>query len=156
MSKQILRGLTMIALILTVAFVNAVVTANAQNRLRLSADIPFEFTVGSKTLPAGSYTIRPVTDNGEVLVISNREQNLSVVRMSTDTVKKHNNKVCLVFHRYGGQSFLSEMWAGESTGKIFAKSRQQRAIEREIATLAAKTDFASSGYEIVEVVAVLK
>jgi hypothetical protein len=156
MSKQILRGLTMIALILTVAFVSAVVSANAQNRLRLSAEIPFEFTVGSKTLPAGSYTVRPVTENGEVLVISNRDQNISVLRLSSDTVKKHNTKVCLVFHRYGGQSFLSEMWAGEATGKIFAKSKQQRAIEREMATLAAKTDFASSGYYIVEVVAVLK
>jgi hypothetical protein len=40
----------------------------------------------------------------------------------------------LVFHRYGGQYFLSQVWtAGDSAGRELPKSRRERGVERETA-----------------------
>lgn len=154
MYKQILKGLTMLALILTVAFVNAAVSAQGQRR-HVSAEVPFEFIVGDTKLPAGKYTIRAATVTGESILISNREQRLSVFRLSTGVMRQGNTKVCLVFHRYGNEVFLSQIWSGDPLGRAIQKSRQQKALERELANIASKTDFASGAPEVVEVVAIL-
>ena len=38
----------------------------------------------------------------------------------------------LVFHRYGDQYFLSEVWpAGATTGRVIAKSRAESELEKK-------------------------
>ena len=155
MSKQILKGLTMVAVVLTIALVNAAVS-NGQGRRSLQAEIPFAFTVGSSTLPAGSYTVRSANSQGEVLMISNRGQRKSIATLSHEVTDSDNNKACLVFHRYGDQYFLAQVWTGQPMGRELQKSKRQRAIERELANIASKADFAASGYDVIRVVAVLQ
>lgn len=44
------------------------------------------------------------------------------------------DKTTLVFHRYGDQYFLYQVWsAGALTGRQFYKSRTEREIERKLA-----------------------
>ena len=59
----------------------------------------------------------------------------SALRLANAIEDKRNaGQVKLVFHRYGERYFLSEVWTGES-GRQLLKSRQERAIERELASI---------------------
>lgn len=155
MFKQILRGLTMLAAIITIALATAVVSANAQNRVTVSADIPFEFTVGDTKLPAGSYRVRATSDAGDVLLISNDSGKGSVLRLAREIRDRNHKGVSLMFRRYGDQNFLSVVWTGQ-TGQAINKSSRQKSIERELATIAGKAKLADKNYELIEVVASLR
>jgi hypothetical protein len=54
MKKEALKGVTMLVLIITLAFITAVVSANAQSSGKLSALMPFEF---NNSEPATLYII---------------------------------------------------------------------------------------------------
>jgi hypothetical protein len=61
----------------------------------------------------------------------------------------------LVFRRYADQYFLAEVWsAGDISGRQLMKSKQERAIERELASIPSKGEWAQGGFEIVEIAAV--
>ena len=156
MEKQIIKGMTMLLLILAVALVTAVASANGQSRHEV-AKIPFEFVVGDKNLPAGQYDVTAMTANDSVLRITNSEQNQSALRNTQAiTHGKPADKGKLVFRRYADRYFLAEVWsAGDTTGRQLMKSKQERAIERELASIPSKGEWAQGGYEIVEIAAVL-
>jgi hypothetical protein len=60
----------------------------------------------------------------------------------------------LVFHRYGQRYFLAEVWNGaDKVGRQLMKSRDELAIERELASISSKSEMAQSCYETVEVLA---
>jgi hypothetical protein len=105
------------------------ITAFAQSR-PLRADIPFEFYVGEKLLPAGTYVLRP-TAQGDAIRISNEKGNESVFVMAT--LHRPNHAVDLnrvTFNRYGNTSFLSSIyWIGYPNGRQLATSK----IERQLA-----------------------
>jgi hypothetical protein len=90
-------------------------------------------------------------------MIQSKDGKSSVIRLS-DPTKQRNNKsyARLIFHRYGQNYFLAEVWSGESTGRQLLKSKHERAIERELASIPSKSDLAQSTYETIEVVAVLR
>ncbi len=49
MRKEVLKGLTIFTLMVALAILTAVVSANAQSQGKLTADIPVEFVVGNQT-----------------------------------------------------------------------------------------------------------
>ena len=155
MAKQIIKGMTMLLLVMAVAFATAVVSANAQSRHQV-AKIPFEFIVGDSSLPAGQYDVTSMTSNDAVLRITNSEQSQTAIRL-TQTIShtKPADKGKLVFRRYADRYFLAEVWAaGDTSGRQLSKSKQERAIERELASVPSKSEWAQSGYQIVEIAAV--
>lgn len=149
MKRQVLKGFSMLMLVVGLAFVTAVVSANGQTSKRIVTNIPFEFVVGDHTMPAGQYEVRPMTIGGEALLISNRDANAAVVRLATQLPAiKSNTQARLVFHCYGQRYFLAEAWSGgDSDGKLFQRSRQERAIERELAAIESKTKSSESKVE---------
>ena len=155
MKKNILKGFTMLTLLVAVTLATAVVSANAQSN-PIKANIPFEFVVGDKTLPAGMYTVKSATTAGNALAIQRSDGKNSAVRQTGPTEQKNNSRARMVFHRYGHNYFLAEVWSGESTGRELTKSKQERAIERELASIPSKRELAQSTYETVVVIAVLR
>lgn len=154
MKKQILKGFTMLTLTVAVALATAVVSANAQSN-PLRANIGFDFVVGDKTLPAGQYLVTPATAGGDALIIQGAENGKSAIRLVVRTEPDRSKmRARLVFHRYGQNYFLAEVWNGERTGRALAKSKQERAMERELASIPSKSELAKGVYETVEVVAV--
>lgn len=150
MSKQLVRGTMMLLLVVALAFVTAV--ANGQSR-RSIADVPFEFVAGDKTLPAGHYSIADMTMGREVVKISATKKDASVfamtVRLSRNAADDQGK---LVFHRYGNRYFLAEIWtAGDREGQKLRKSREEKAIESELAIISSKTELPQRTYERVEI-----
>ena len=152
MGKEILKGFTMLTLVLGLAFVSAVVSANGQAK-QVRANIPFQFVVGDKSLPAGEYVVKPFT-NSRVLNIGNRDSHRSALRMTSEIIGNPSSENArLVFHRYGNRYFLAEVWMGEQKGSQLTKSREERALERELATLASKSGSKGQTFESIAIAA---
>lgn len=158
MKREILKGFSMLMLVVGLAFVTAVVSVKGQSSIGVYSDIPFDFVVGEKTLPAGQYTVKEFTTDGRTLLIAERNAKSSSIRMTNDLQPERNKpQARLVFHRYGQHYFLAEVWkGGDARGKQLRRSRQERAIERELAAIVSKSELAQSTYEIVELVAVVR
>ena len=55
MRGQIVKGLAMLTLLLTLALGTAVATANGQSKHKVTACVPFEFVVGEETFATGQW-----------------------------------------------------------------------------------------------------
>jgi hypothetical protein len=132
------------------SLVTAVATANGQASKRQIANIPFTFVVGDKEMSAGRYSVQPATSTGETLRISGTENGAGMFRLSSLLQSsKPADKGKLVFHRYGNQYFLAEVWtAGEREGRQLLKSRGEKAIERESTAARSRNE---QSYERVEI-----
>ena len=156
MKKELLKGFTMLLLVVVIALATAVASANAQSAKNVVADIPFEFSVGYKTMPAGEYSVRSIVSAGDALMIQSADAKVTALRQSEATTKmKNNNHARLVFHRYGERYFLAEVWNGaDSAGRQLLKSQEERTIESELASISSQGQTAKSTFEIVEVAAI--
>ena len=109
--------------------------ASAQAEVRFN--IPFDFTVGKVTLPAGSYTVNPVGNIQTHLQLKNRNGNEGVFQQinSVGLNPGHTSEATkLVFHRYGDQYFLAEFWKmGATTGHALPRSKTEREIAKSVA-----------------------
>lgn len=152
MSNQIFKSLTMLTLVVGLTLAAAVVSANGQSTSTLvTADIPFDFIVGDQTLPSGKYIVRSASDDGKALKISSRDGESSVVRLTNVADEKTKRRMArMVFHRYGQQYFLAEVWTGDTYGRQLLKCKRERHLRQELASNGSKSE---ATYEVVEVVA---
>jgi uncharacterized protein (DUF58 family) len=116
------------ALLLLVAV--GALPARGQSSIKLEANIPFDFIIGGKTLPAGEYTINTARNQPAVLIFRNVQAKASAQAL-TDVVETKTGKGAnkLVFHRYGTQYFLSSVWgADDRVGRGLSKSKLEREL----------------------------
>jgi hypothetical protein len=115
----------------------AVASANAQLSYPIKAKIPFDFSVGDKKLPAGEYRFVRLSGSSDIATIS-------IIGVDTGThlfqstfeaqVSTPKNQSTLVFHKYGDQYFLEQIWTdGEQEGAQLPESRSERTIQRQLA-----------------------
>ena len=134
MKKQAYMIITVIMLV-TIAGLS---TAKAQTsgNPQLIANIPFEFSVGNKTMPAGEYTVScaNATSPRKVLQLRSRDGRAGVFVQTNSTIGKIQDSAKLVFNRYGNQYFFAQAWFPvDSTGMQALKSRSEKQIAREVA-----------------------
>jgi hypothetical protein len=99
-----MKRMTSIALFALVSSIT-IGMASAQERA-VKADVPFDFTVANKLVPAGTYTIFPASYG--VLKIQNSDSHVAILTTTThDANESKTNK--LVFNKIGNQYFLSEV-----------------------------------------------
>ena len=82
--------------------------AKAQSQDGMTVDVPFQFVVHGKTLPAGTYTVRQLsTEKSGPLTLTNKEDLTSVLVLPyvSDDARVDNPQ--LSFQQASGQSFLS-------------------------------------------------
>lgn len=91
------------------------------------ATIPFDFMVGSTKLPAGKYKVSREIQGA--LTIRSLEKNVVATSLVQSASQKGEQGAKLVFHRYGSQYFLSQVWDGQSdTGMQLPKSKAERRV----------------------------
>ena len=133
MRKGIYSILAAVVLICLAAVSSA--KAQSTSRVVLRAEIPFEFTIGKVTLPAGDYTVRNMSDSSDILQLRSADGHSVLVQMNS-IIGKADDNAKLVFNRYGNHYFFSQAWMpATQTGLEASKSRAERAIGRELAGL---------------------
>jgi hypothetical protein len=100
----------------------------APSKMRL--DVPFAFTVGNRTLPAGDYTFERLLNDAQsidILVVRCKDRGIyHSVATSILQVSDPQSRSKVVFHRYGNRYFLAQVWAeGKPTGLQVHASAQE-------------------------------
>ena len=124
----------MIALMTVVGLSTA--KAQTSGTTQLIANIPFEFSVGDKTMPAGEYTVRctnPASDM-KVLQLRSSDGRASIMVRTNSVIGKTQEDAKLVFNRYGDHYFFAQAWLpADNIGMQASKSRNEKQIARELA-----------------------
>lgn len=83
----------------------------------MTVQIPFEFQIKEKVMPAGRYVIKRDLHR-QLLRIQCREQNASMI-VFTDTIGlwQESSPARLIFREYEGKHFLAEVWSPELATK---------------------------------------
>ncbi len=121
------RALVMTSFLL-LSLVAAAPAVRAQQPL--AANVPFEFTVGNGTLPAGDYRVQKLGEDSAVLLIRNQEAGASAMVMTTAAQENGQPSLAkLVFSCYGNRCFLSQIWApGSSNVRQLIKSAREKEL----------------------------
>jgi hypothetical protein len=100
-----MKRVNAIALLAIANFAMAGTSFAQSNGVR--ATVPFDFTVGDKLLPAGTYTIKEQSQH--VIVIQNHDKPIAMLSLVDGDSNRSPNGGKLKFHRYGSQYFLTEI-----------------------------------------------
>ena len=131
MKKQIMSSLATLTLIIPMA-----IAGFAGLDARVKADIPFDFLVGGKQLPAGKYVVERLNATGALIIRSTDNKQAANFNVNNVT-DRGSQEARLVFRRYGNQTFLAQIYDGLSNqGQELPKSKQEReaAKKRDIIT----------------------
>ena len=123
-----MKRITAIALLVIANFAMAG-TSFAQSKV-VRANVPFDFTVGDKLLPAGTYTIKETSDH--LIMIRNHDKPIAVLSLVNGDSHNSPNGGKLMFHRYGSQYFLSEILCDQANMNLqvpTSKTEQKTALQ---------------------------
>jgi hypothetical protein len=138
MKIQIVNVLTKVTLLSAMLLMACVASAQGQSLAnRITANIPFDFSVGEKKLSAGTYSITRLNHiiGDAVLLVADVDGHAKAIRSSNPAHRSRNNgKASFVFHRYDDQYFLFQVWPGGATiGRQFPRSRSEQQIQSNLA-----------------------
>ena len=110
------------------------VTQVARAQDAMVVDIPFAFTAGNATLPAGEYRVQKLDRNSAMLLIHYWDAKASaLVITNAAQAKETQTESKLVFNRYGNRYFLSQVW---TSGSIRGRQLPISPREKEMPQLA--------------------
>jgi len=135
MRKQIVLTLTVLALLAS----TTLTPVHAGLSRSVVANIPFDFTIGKKLLPAGKYSVSQVfqsSDRALSIRNENGKGNAMFLVNSAYSVKAASaDKSKLVFRRYGERYYLAQIWrAGDAIGHQVPISHSERVTVRQLAS----------------------
>lgn len=120
MRTQILKGAgaaTMFGLLVLCAPVQAA---------DVTAKVPFSFSVNKKVLPPGTYSVSTGTAGAGTLIVNSFGG--GAITLSTRLESREATSPKLVFHRYGDEYILREVWMGAGSGHALPQSPREREL----------------------------
>ena len=94
--------------VVTLVLLSGMAAAQLNSSTRVVAQVPFEFMVANKIVPAGECEVRAITTDGRTLVIRNAEAKVGLFSPSSQWESKQGaSHYGLVFKHYGDRYFLS-------------------------------------------------
>ncbi len=109
------------------------------------AQVPFDFMVNNKIIPAGECVVASTSMDGQTLAIRNFDAKTSALaRSSHGQASKAANSTVLVFRVYGNQYFLSEIrLEGSNQSYKLPENRAEAELRAQNAPASEKTLLAS-------------
>jgi hypothetical protein len=105
-----------------------VLAINAHAQTKVVASIPFAFSAGKTTLPAGRYTITVLNPSSDRKILQIRSLNgrSSAVVLTTGIIGNVSDNAKLVFERYGDRYvFAHAQMAGDEMALAAVKSKKK-------------------------------
>jgi len=125
MKKQIMIMAILLGCLITAGASHA----QAQTLDPIKADIPFDFYIGEKLLPAGEYTIR---EKYQGLMEIQRDDGKATAFFITNDSQPRQEPTAseLIFNRYGNETFLSRVEEqGNPDDAVLLKSKLEKQAE---------------------------
>ena len=117
---------TLIAICLL--FTAATLFAQTESQRRMKVSVPFTFAVEDHSLPAGEYLVLTVTPERTIRIVSADGKHSAIVNTLPNYAKSPSTRSRLVFHKYGNEYFLAQVWtAGQNVARDPLSSK--RAME---------------------------
>src|SRR5688500_19663800 len=114
MNTQLINLIPKIIVLSAIVLLVSVAPTQAQSPgSRIRVNIPFDFNVSEKKLPAGEYSVGRAVQWSDDLAVSVNHVNghSKAIRLSNAVYRSRpNGKALLVFHRYADQYFLFQVW----------------------------------------------
>ena len=109
-----------------------IVPAHAQSGSRVSANIPFDFSIGNTTLNAGTYTVEQL-QSGIITFNSDDEKAHQFALTFPGDSDDETQKPRLVFIRYGSEAFLKRVFLFGNGGsrELPETSRERELIKNQ-------------------------
>jgi hypothetical protein len=136
---------TLTTMILALGATALLGTTGLYAQTRVVADIPFDFTVETVTMPAGQYVLQPIANLNGALRIANLETHKSVLVLAPSAASTYKGNPTdtgkVIFHRYGDRYFFSEVWGpygprGRATPTRLEQEIRERSAEKQMASVA--------------------
>jgi hypothetical protein len=125
-----MKRITAIAL-LTIASCVTAARALASD-FAVQANVPFDFIVGDRVLPAGTYKI--TEQSAGIIMIQNKDTHVTAMSLAEGDDATKGNK--LVFDRYGDRYFLSEVLCpGSNLTVQIPVSKMEKAAQNQEASI---------------------
>ena len=135
--KHVKKALALSGLLVLLTFSAALGQSDRQTIIY----IPFNFTAGEKSFPAGKYVIEQNRKDSDLVWVIRRKDNVGKALILTRPVRANETveETRLVFHKYDDLYFLAEFWtpgsnwrtiirllpSGAQPGRANARSRRQ-------------------------------
>lgn len=108
-----------------VAFVTLAATPSHAQAL-IKADVPFSFSAGYGVLPAGEYSITRTAHMA--LLLSSGPRGIELMMANTIDQRTDSDTPKLVFHRYGDEYFLAEIWSTDGSVRTLTVHPRERQL----------------------------
>jgi hypothetical protein len=126
-----MKRITAIALAALASFIT-VGSISAQER-SVRAAVPFDFTVGNKLIPAGTYTVS--SESANVVLIQSGDRHITVMSTAFADSRQPKHSM-LVFNRYGDQYFLHEILCSSGAMNLqLPTSKVEKRVQTQEASL---------------------
>jgi hypothetical protein len=119
--------------VVTLVVLSGMAAAQFHSNTRIVAQVPFEFVVADKVVPAGQYFVETATIDGDILMIRNPGSKVGLFSTSSRNEGKQGaTRYALVFNRYGDRYFLAGVeLAGSKIAYRVTKSKAEAELEAE-------------------------
>jgi len=126
--KKIIQLVSFLGLALTLGGVSA----NAQAVTNVDAKIPFDFVVGDKTLPSGTYVLRIIStpSSSQRLEIRDSEQDILHTVLMFTNGDRNQERAELTFDRVSGKAVLTKIVTAEA-GYSLPRSESAKLVARD-------------------------
>jgi hypothetical protein len=119
---------TLISIALLFAATTAVF-AQTESRPLMKVSIPFSFSADNHTLPAGQYFVKTVTPERQIALVSADGKHATVINDLPNYANSRSENSRLVFHRYGDEYFLTQVWCqGDNVERSPMVSKRQAEV----------------------------
>jgi hypothetical protein len=94
---------------------------------RVKANIPFNFVVGDRVMPAGEYLVSQISTGSPAIAILSEDRRANVLVITSACASSSpSKKTKLVFHALAGRYFLSQVWTeGYDQGRQLGMSKSE-------------------------------
>jgi hypothetical protein len=131
--------------IITIAILFASTCIGAGSALAQSeqvrVNVPFNFHVGSKSLPAGTYTISSAGETPFIMISNLSRTSVRALALTQPPNRKSTPEHTVVFHKWGDQYFISDVRGGDSSMNLHLPTTKE---EKRAKALISEAELRSS------------
>ena len=108
----------------------AFTAAHAQSVRRAVVHVPFDFYAGQQLMPAGRYSVRPISQDGAKMLLIQSEDGRTSAAVLTDAAggPAPARGSSLTFRQYGDRYFLAQVFLTGAAGRELPASKAEKKL----------------------------